>query len=82
MLVAGLALLSWVCLRRIARTIMRCARRPLEFTARFGGEEFAVVLGSLPPLAEEVVGNQPLAAMVKAEKLRAGHEKHPPAPHP
>ena len=32
------------CLRRIAHTIMRAARRPLDFTGRFGGAEFVVVL--------------------------------------
>ena len=35
---------SEVCLRRVAHAIMRCARRPLDFAARFSGEEFAVVL--------------------------------------
>lgn len=31
-------------LRRIAQALSSCARRPLDFTARFGGEEFAMVL--------------------------------------
>jgi len=30
--------------RRVAHTIMDCARRPLDFSARFSGEEFALVL--------------------------------------
>lgn len=33
-----------VVLRRIAQTAKEFARRPLDFAARFGGEEFAVVL--------------------------------------
>ena len=32
------------CLRRVARSLIRSARRPLDVTARYGGEEFAVVL--------------------------------------
>ena len=33
-----------VSLRRIAHALMAITRRPLDFTARFGGEEFAMVL--------------------------------------
>jgi diguanylate cyclase (GGDEF)-like protein len=47
-----------VCLRRIAHTIMRCARRPLDFTARFGGEEFAVVLFDPDPDYIEKLANR------------------------
>jgi diguanylate cyclase (GGDEF)-like protein len=32
------------CLRAVATSLSQCARRPLDFVARFGGEEFAVVL--------------------------------------
>ena len=32
------------CLRRIAHTLMQTARRPLDLTARFGGEEFVMLL--------------------------------------
>ena len=47
-----------VALRRIAHTIMRCARRPLDFTARFGGEEFAVVLYDPHPDYIEKLANR------------------------
>ena len=47
-----------VCLRRVAHTIMRCARRPLDFTARFGGEEFAVVLFDPDPDYIEKLANR------------------------
>jgi len=32
------------CLRAVAVSLTQCARRPLDFVARFGGEEFAIVL--------------------------------------
>lgn len=36
-------------LRCVARAIQEFARRPLDLAARFGGEEFAVILYDLPP---------------------------------
>jgi diguanylate cyclase (GGDEF)-like protein len=32
------------CLKRVAWSLVRCARRPLDLAARYGGEEFAIVL--------------------------------------
>jgi diguanylate cyclase (GGDEF)-like protein len=32
------------CLRQVAQCLMRSARRPLDVTTRYGGEEFAIVL--------------------------------------
>lgn len=32
------------CLKRVAHALARTARRPLDFTSRYGGEEFAIVL--------------------------------------
>ena len=54
-----------VVLRRIAQTAKECARRPLDFAARFGGEEFAVVLYDFDESA--------IAAI--AERLRSAIER-------
>jgi two-component system chemotaxis family response regulator WspR len=47
-------------LRTVAQTVMRSFRRPRDLSARFGGEEFVVILphstaGDLQPLADKVV---------------------------
>jgi diguanylate cyclase (GGDEF)-like protein len=36
------------CLRGVAKAIAECVTRPLDFVARFGGEEFVVVLPDTP----------------------------------
>lgn len=51
-------------LKRVAAVIDGCAQRPLDFAARFGGEEFALVLyGPAPDAGREI-----------AETLRRGVE--------
>ncbi len=50
------------CLRQVARSISRHSERPSDTVARFGGEEFAVVL------AETSIGG----ALMVAEKIRHG----------
>ncbi len=52
------------CLKQIAQTIGKTVRRPTDFAARFGGEEFAVVLGN--------TGAQ--QAMMIAENIRTAIE--------
>ncbi len=52
------------CLKQIAQTIGKTVRRPTDFAARFGGEEFAVVLGN--------TGVQ--QAMMIAENIRTAIE--------
>jgi diguanylate cyclase (GGDEF)-like protein len=36
------------CLKKVAASIARCAKRPFDFLARFGGEEFVLVLYGPP----------------------------------
>lgn len=50
------------CLRKVAATISRHSERPSDTVARFGGEEFAVIL------AETTIGG----ALMVAEKIRTG----------
>lgn len=50
------------CLRKVAKAISRHSERPSDTVARFGGEEFAVVL------AETTIGG----ALMVAEKIRHG----------
>lgn len=50
------------CLRKIAKAISRHSERPSDTVARFGGEEFAVIL------AETTIGG----ALMVAEKIRHG----------
>lgn len=59
------------CLRRIAQVIDAYARRPLDLAARFGGEEFVLLL----------FGCERQAAMRRAEKLRQ-HVEALAIPHP
>lgn len=48
------------CLRRVAQTIQNCVHRPSDVVAKFGGEEFAIIL-------PETDAN---GAMLVAEKIR------------
>jgi diguanylate cyclase (GGDEF)-like protein len=53
------------CLKRVARAMARCLRRPSDILARYGGEEFAALLPST-----DVIG-----ACSVAERLRARVEQ-------
>lgn len=59
-----------VCLRRVAQAIQGALSRPGDFCARFGGEEFAVILG-----ATELMGGVQVAERVRAaiEALGIAH---------
>jgi diguanylate cyclase (GGDEF)-like protein len=48
------------CLKRVARTLQHAVRRPGDMAARFGGEEFLVLLP----------GTDPAAALAIAEEVR------------
>ena len=54
------------CLRDIASTVSQCTRRSTDLVARFGGEEFAVVL----PETDEA------GAAALAERIRAAVQSH------
>ena len=58
------------CLRRVAQAIQGALSRPGDFCARFGGEEFAVILG-----ATDMMGGAQVAERVRAaiEALRIPH---------
>ena len=42
----------------VGSAIQKCADRPTDLAARFGGEEFIVVLSSAPPEAAQAVGDK------------------------
>ncbi len=62
------------CLKRVALKLTRCARRPLDFTGRYGGEEFAIVLFDARREYVEEVSRRIQSAM------ELGAFKHPLSP--
>jgi len=66
------------CLRAVAAALRRSALRPTDVVARFGGEEFAIVLPSTPMAGAEVVA-QRLCRSVR--ELRCEHIGSVVAPH-
>jgi diguanylate cyclase (GGDEF)-like protein len=63
------------CLQQVARAIESAARRPLDFVARYGGEEMVMVLPNT-----DVAGAHIVAEMARAtvEALRIPHSVQPP----
>ena len=59
------------CLRGVARAIAACVTRPLDMVARFGGEEFVIVLPDTP-----LDGALTLAERIRlvVEKLEVSHD--------
>ena len=62
------------CLRQVAQALMGCARRPLDFTARYGGEELAMVLYDAPRTYIEHLVNRVRTTVVM---LDIAHEASP-----
>src|SRR3954463_2422032 len=54
-----------VLLRRLAETIIGCARRPGDLVARYGGEEFVALLPFTPALGGDVAGGRRRGAVEK-----------------
>ena len=59
-------LIGDIVLREIAENIKQCLKRSMDLVARWGGEEFAVLLPNTPVIGAEVV----------AEKIRYAIENH------
>jgi two-component system, cell cycle response regulator len=59
------------CLQAVAKALLQVARRPIDVVARFGGEEFAILLGDMPVSgAMEVAGR----ALEAVRALQLAHE--------
>jgi len=55
------------CLRRVARTLLESVTRPLDLVARFGGEEFVVVLPDTPAAGVLATAERIRAAVARLE---------------
>jgi diguanylate cyclase (GGDEF)-like protein len=60
-----------VCLRRVAAAVKAISRRPADFVARCGGEQFAVLLPQTSRRGAEYIGHRVLEAI---EALKINHE--------
>ena len=65
------------CLRRVAQTLSTTARRPRDFLARFGGEEFVLILPETDLAAAHTLAERLRAAV---RDLHIPHEGSPTAP--
>ncbi|MEZ4371518.1 MAG: diguanylate cyclase [Polyangiaceae bacterium] len=65
------------CLQAVARALRKIGRRPADTVARFGGEEFALLLPDTDGRGAEFVAQQLLSAIAS---LGLGHSKSPTSP--
>jgi diguanylate cyclase (GGDEF)-like protein len=66
------------CLRRVAQTLISVTRRPGDFVARIGGEEFAVLM---PQTARDGAEHMARRVMDGVSSLALPHQASPTAPH-
>jgi diguanylate cyclase (GGDEF)-like protein len=65
-----------IALAAVAHTLRACARRPLDFVCRWGGEEFVLVLPDTDRLAAQSMAERVLVA-VRAIELQGFKGHHP-----
>lgn len=61
------------CLCWLAGLLQNAARRPLDFAARFGGEEFCIVLPDTQPEEAGIVAEQLRARVLSAQRAHTGN---------
>jgi diguanylate cyclase (GGDEF)-like protein len=62
-----------IALNAVAQTLESCARRPLDFVCRWGGEEFVIVLPHTNAVSAEHIAQRVLNA-VRAIELQSSHD--------
>jgi diguanylate cyclase (GGDEF)-like protein len=66
------------CLRQVSAALREGCQRPGDLVARFGGEEFAVVLPGTPAVGAQHLAQQLLQ---QVSRLKIGHRDSPTAPY-
>lgn len=64
------------CIRIIATVLRDCIQRPLDFCARIGGEEFAILLPATNPAGAAIVGYRLLKAVRALAVEHTGNSEH------
>ncbi len=65
------------CLRRVAQTLANTAQRPRDFLARFGGEEFVLILPETDAAAAQTLAERLRSAVVELGIPHAGSSTDP-----